>query len=367
MTDGALTADGCYRWVVRLVGADGTSSRFASGSVLLDTTKPLPPDAAASGERVVQRRTNAVVWAAPRSAGGLTLTASGRDRGAGVVEHRFGTPTPGSGWSVSASSVTSDPASVTVSWTAGAGPARLEVTSVDALGHEGEPRVVELRVDRAAPRGARWYWPGSGYGQTSGHQPDLHFSAGTDAGSGLADLQPVQRQRRPLANGVCGGAWRNDGPAVMRGRYSEDVSAVSGWCYRWLLRPTDAVGNAGRSIASGNIRLDMAPPIGDFATPDEGSFAAGTATSFRVAWTEQEVDGVGPTSRVLERESAKPVPDGTCVGVAWRPDGFAVTKRSPSRQTGLAPGRCYRWRLNLADAAGNAATYVSGVVLVQAP
>jgi hypothetical protein len=51
--------------------------------------------------------------------------------------------------------------------------------------------------------------------------------------------------------------------------------------------------------------------------------------------------------------------------VTWRPDGSIDSGSSPSGQSGLRHGYCYRWRLNLTDHNNMVGVGISGRVLVR--
>jgi len=109
----------------------------------------------------------------------------------------------------------------------------------------------------------------------------------------------------------------------------------------------------------------VTPPTGDFKSPDEGTFTVITSTSTTVRWSQHDTGGSGGLiSHLLERERAVPVTPGSCDGVFWLPDRDEYSGPSPSTQTGLVAGECYRWRLDLTDRAHMVGVTISGSVLV---
>ena len=72
-----LAADGCTRWLARLIDADGGSTRFSSPAVLRDTTATRAPELQVTGARAVQRG-GGTAWVRAGS-GSLILVADGRD------------------------------------------------------------------------------------------------------------------------------------------------------------------------------------------------------------------------------------------------------------------------------------------------
>ena len=363
-----LNPDGCYRWFVRLTAADASSERWSSGSVLVDTTVPPPPDLAGTGTGVWQGRPNGTIWIRGGGSGTLHLTAQGTDPSSGVAAEQFGTLSAASGWAYHPGSVSKDPATVSLRWSQGAVGTSLRVTSTDSVGNVGGARTVSIRVDSSRPSPPRWVWPAPGRTTIAQDTPSLLWSGASDSGSGPARLQLVQRQRGTVRRaGSCAGvAYRSDGPPRLLDRHHEERDVVTNSCYRWILTPLDQVGNRGRAVMSGTVLVDLTPPAATFTNPRGGGVHVTAATSITLRWTERQSGGSGgAVTRSLERERGKIVKPGTCTGVFWRPDGKADTGPSPSPQTGLKPGYCYRWRLNLGDRALNVGVYLSARLLIK--
>jgi hypothetical protein len=360
----ALDTDGCTRWVIRLVDGDGGSARFASTPVLRDTTDPRAPVVLGSGPRAWQGRPDAPIWVRA-GVGSLELTATGKDAGSGATVHVFGPLSPGAGWQRPPSVAGGSSSSITVGWGAGARDATLEVTATDALGRDGAARLVSLRVDGDPPTSLGWREPRTGTFEVTGDVPELDWRRLADAGSGVAVLQPVQRQvARPVRDGCRRVRWADDGPVQWVARHDEQWSVRSGRCYRWIVRPVDRVGNAGPRMISGTVLLDLAAPVADFRTPDEGRTRVVSRRRLEVSWVERARFGGGPVGRALERERVA-AQGRACPGEGWEPDGEPRTGRSPILVRGLDRGFCYRWRLNLADRHDNARAELSGVVRVR--
>jgi len=356
-----LGGDGCTRWLVRLTDEDGGSARFASPAVLRDTLRPSPPVVRASGEGVWQRGTG-TVWVRAGS-GSLVLDAGGRDGGSGVVGHTFGPLSDGTGWTLEPRA--DDGGSrLALDWSTAAVATSLEVTATDATGRTGGARSVQVRVDGSVPRSSGWREPESGTFERASDEPELTWRPLADDGSGVAVLQFVQRQMaRPVGDRCRGVVWEDDGPIQRVALHDEQWDVRSGRCYRWILVPVDRVGNVGQRVVSGTLLTDLFAPKADFLAPDEGTQTTINTTTFRVAWTERRRVGGGSTSRRLERERVW-AGDGPCPATGWVPQGRAETGRSPIQASGLRPGWCYRWRLNLADDHDNVSAELSGTVKV---
>jgi hypothetical protein len=358
-----LAEDGCTRWLVRLIDEDGGSARFASPAVLRDTRDPGKPAVTLEGEGVA--RAGTTVWVRGGT-GSLVLIASGVDVGSGVASHTWGELSVPDGWSVEPGPG-GDGSAITLSWGPEAADTTIGVRATDATGRTGPARTMALRVDGTGPRANGWFDPPSRTDRVSGSIVELGWRAIEDAESGPASLQRVQRQVAKPVRGACAGvAWTDDGPSRLVTPRDEQWDLRSGRCYRWILTPRDAVGNAGKPAVSGSVFVDLLAPKADFLAPDEGTVRVTTASRVRVAWTELRREGGGESFRTLERERVAAVGD-TCPELGWVRQGAIDDGPSPSRSVGLKPGYCYRWRLNTSDSRDNVASELSGIVRVVAP
>ncbi len=357
-----LSPDGCYRWAVSLVDADGDAATWTSGTVLVDGTRPRAPDVVASGSHVWQSKADSTVWVRGGS-GSLQLTAFDRDRGSGSVKTHFGVLSRSTGWTYDPGTVASVPGSTKLAWhSAASGSTTLAISDTDAVGLDGADRQVTVTVDRTPPTAATWSEP-LGF-HASFMSPDLRWRSGTDAGSGWAARQLIQQQRAKVVHtGSCGGLdWANDGAAQPMLRPSEPTGLLSGYCYRWRLTALDRVGDRGPTRTSGVILYDGRAPAGAFTRAVAGTSHTQTGSTFRLTWTESEHGGSGGLTHVLERERKTRAADGSCAGRLWRLDGPTRTVGSGYTATGLVAGYCYRWRLVLQDGAANVTTVISGIV-----
>src|SRR5262249_2537887 len=158
------------------------------------------------------------------------------------------------------------------------------------------------------------------------------------------------RQRGAIVTaGTCDGvSFSDDGPRRPLDKRHVESDIQSGFCYRYVLTSVDRVGNLGKRVRSGVILADVTPPTGNFSTPDEGTTTVLKSTSVTVRWTQHDTGGSGGLiSHLLERERGAPITAGTCDGVSWVPDRNEYTGSSPSTQSDLVAGTCYRWRLDL--------------------
>jgi hypothetical protein len=366
--ESGLAPDGCYRWFVRLTSGDGTSAAWATGAVLVDTRAPPPPQVTGSGRNVFQSGPVTTIWVRGGHAGTLRLNANGTDPASGIMRHDFGAPSQTTGWTVTTTPPSGDPSAISLDWSANAVDTTIAVRSTDRAGHTGSARTVVIRVDSRRPGAPAWKLPLPDSSTIADDVPELHWGKGSDSGSGFAALQLVQRLRgRIVRAGSCSGvAYRADGAARLLDTHHQEIDVVSGFCYRWVLTPLDNVGNTGRTVTSGTVLVDRTPPTANFTSPNEGGLVARSSSTFSVRWAQAESGGSGGiVDRWLERERGRVVHAGSCNGVTWRVDGPTDQGSSPSAQSGLRPGYCYRWRLNLEDRASNVGSYLSGRVLIQ--
>lgn len=359
-------SDGCLRWVVRLRFDVGPSAAFDSGAVIVDTTAPPPPHVISEGESTWQDGTDQAVWVRGGVTGSVSLTISGTDPASGAATEQLVLPS-GHGWQVVDGPTAATPSLLQLHWSADAVATTLEIRTIDATGHLGAPRNLRLRVDGSAPSAPSWKWPPPGRTTVVTATPELLWQHGGDQGSGVATLQLIQRERGAIQQrGSCAGVqWARDGAARLLDRHHVERDLASRYCYRYTLTALDRVGNRGAKVHSGVILSDVTPPALNFLTPNEGTLTVTGHRSIVVRWTEHESGGsAGIASRSLERERGRIVTPGTCNGVTWAPDGSADTGVSPSAQSGLRRGYCYRWRLSVADLSNMVGVAISGRVLV---
>ena len=132
-----------------------------------------------------------------------------------------------------------------------------------------------------------------------------------------------------------------------------------------LIDSSHVAGTANTSTFD-TVYFDTTGPAADFTTPNEGATYPQAATSYTIAWTESDLNGIGVDTtggRSLQRWKGNPS-GGSCAATTWSTDGAPVTTVSSVNQTGLVTGTCYRWVQTLADFAGNTGSDTSGAVLV---
>lgn len=87
--------------------------------------------------------------------------------------------------------------------------------------------------------------------------------------------------------------------------------------------------------------------------------------AFEVAWTETSLFGV--SSRSLQRQRAPSVDALDCATANYVTDGQPSPAASPTMQSELQPGYCYRWQQTIVDSQGDDATAISGAVFIAFP
>jgi subtilisin family serine protease len=131
------------------------------------------------------------------------------------------------------------------------------------------------------------------------------------------------------------------------------------------IRSTDAMGAEGAARRV-ELRIDgSAPDSPKWTTPASGTLRR-TSGDAEVSWGGATDTGAGLASeQLVQRQRGPVVSTGTCSGVVFQDDGAARLLARHARETGLASGYCYRWRLTARDRVGNlGATTTSGKVLI---
>ncbi len=358
--------DGCVRWLVTTTTSGGRVASFASDPVIVDTTAPFEPRMAASGDGVYQHKPNDAIWIRGGVGGTLTLTFNANDTASGAATTQLRVLS-GHGFTISTPPGSGNTASAEIDWSSSVTNGAIEARTTDGAGHIGPWRTIDIKVDATKPSRPHWLWPVAGTSSIVTETPSLLWTKASDTGSGFAPLQLVQRQRGAIVtSGSCDGvSFSDDGSARLTDERHVESDIQSGYCYRYVLTALDRVGNQGKRVRSGVILADVTPPTGNFKTPDEGSFTVSQSTSVTVQWSQHDTGGSGGLiSHLLERERAVPVTPGSCDGVFWVPDKNEYAGSSPVTQTGLTPGDCYRWRLDLTDRAHMVGVSISGSVLI---
>ncbi len=144
------------------------------------------------------------------------------------------------------------------------------------------------------------------------------------------------------------------------GTWRITVSALSNGQHSITARARDAANNLSAPSGALLITIDAAAPSASFSSPDAGT-SESHAASYSVAWTES-----GTGSLVVRRSLQREVAD-SCDSQTWTADGAPDTTATPSNQSSLQDGKCYRWVQTLTDRAGNVANDRSGSVLIKIP
>ena len=201
-----LTPGRCYQWRIHFADRAAHWVDRLSGVILIDTSAPAAPSIDLSGAQGVSRTGNTIFFR-PDAAGTMTLAAASLDPESSIDHYAFGALSAPEGWTYTPGQGSSK----TLTWSAGAGPATLEVTATNAGGMTSEPIVLSLVPDDGAPT-ATFTSPAAG--QTGIQTAPGYGVSWTedDAGSGVA-TRSVQRQKASVVTaGTCAGvSWSNDG------------------------------------------------------------------------------------------------------------------------------------------------------------
>lgn len=104
-------------------------------------------------------------------------------------------------------------------------------------------------------------------------------------------------------------------------------------------------------------------PVIAVTAPSKGVTYTRRATA-EIVWTETLLAGETVASRTVTQEST-PVEGGACASGSWEPDGDPQPADPGAFTSGpLDGGTCYRWRIDVADGSGRAASATTRVVFV---
>ena len=334
-------------------GNTGPAANADGSSLTLDRVAP-----------TVSSFTSAV--SSPTNDTSITYTLTFSESVSGIVAADFanaGTAT-GCTFTPSAASGSSISVTVTTCSTTGTLQPRLTTNSVtDAVGNTGPAANADatttLTLDRVAPTVSSFTSADATPTNALSATYTLAFS---ESVTGLASSD--------LTNG---GTAANCAFSVTGTGASYTVT-VNGCADSGTLRPrlatngvSDLVGNAGpiaSADASTTITIDRVAPTVSWTTPVTGSTYT-SSTSITVVWTASDaVAGVASLS--LTRERVAITNAGLCAGGSWAADGASidVTGESSRAVTGLLSGYCYRWVLDVIDAADNSMSSTSGERLI---
>jgi len=152
-------------------------------------------------------------------------------------------------------------------------------------------------------------------------------------------------------------------PAVVSGNPASRALSFTAEALGTTL-PVQAINGSGLTSDAATVSFtpDGDAPVIAFTTPSDGT-AYLADSSVDVAWTESDA-GSGIFASSILRQRGAVVTAGTCAGVTWANDGAPDPGLSPRTNSGLLDGYCYRWILSVGDNVGNAASALSGSLLV---
>jgi hypothetical protein len=311
------------QWVYSVTPVFATNWRGAeslkSNPVMTDSTPPVNAlsislgtgGAFASGGTVFYRGV---------AAGSFTLTNALTDSGSGPASSSTATLSGTStGWTHSASTVatptggpyTSNP----FGWTAGtvSGPTEL-VTGRDVAGNTASSTLSYANDSLSPSPGSITYLDGP----QPGRSVTVTFSAGIDAGSGIATRQ-LQRASAALTAGVCGTftGFSNAGPDTPTSPYVDSLVANK-TCYQYRYVVTDRVGNQDIATSPNVSKVDFAGAQVSLGTAATYSVLAGTGVVSTGLTTVSGDLGVSPSNSIVG------FPPGVVSGTVHAGDGPAA-------------------------------------------
>ena len=258
-----------YRVVATYHGWTATSNEAGPVTVTIDTTAPANAITLSSVTGGAFK-SGATVYYRGVAAGSFRLTNAVSDSGpsgpaSSATAVLSGTST---GWTHSPS-VVSTPAggpyvSSAFSWSAATTTSPGEtVTGADVAGNTAATALT-FTDDSVAPAGGTV--DATGLGGTGGRYStstglSIAFSAGTEAGSGLATGAQLQRASASLTAGSCGtyGAYAQVGANDPASPVANTVPADQ-TCYRYRYVVSDRVGNPATTYTSADIKVDTTAP-----------------------------------------------------------------------------------------------------------
>ncbi len=332
----------CYRWQQTLRDRAGNTAVATSGALLIDTSAPSTPHLTAWGANAYQRAPNGTIYFRGGVSGRLTLYSSADDPQSGVTSTSFGSVS-GSGWTSSAGTVWSNPATRTATWSSTAGNGSISVTVRNGVGKASSVRVGSIVRD-ATPPEAAFVAPGESLGWAGGYYT-ISWRA-SDEGAGPDPLARLQRQRAPIAaDGTCAGTtWAIDGESTYVSSPAVSRNISGGYCYRWWLTVADQVGNA-RRVLSAPVIADVARPVvSDLSASLSANSYLGTNRTAPVALTWSGTDsGSGLVVYELQQSTN---------GGEWT-DLPLTSPLQTIRSVRVVAGTAYAFRVRAMDAVGN--------------
>ncbi len=180
-------------------------------------------------------------------------------------------------------------------------------------------------------------------------------------GVSVSSTTVVVQTSRPVGVTGCDLRWLPVGSASVPGASYHAAGLPVNRCYRFLL--VLATGTGTQTVTSPTIIPAPAGlgPTADFTNPFEDGLVDYETTA-RIGWAPRDTFGSTITSTSLFEESA-PAVGGSCAGVKWASaTKLAFTGSSVNRT--LQRSFCYRYLLELQDAAGFRSWLTSGAMLV---
>jgi RHS repeat-associated protein len=361
-----LVNNSCYRVGVRAIGAvagiGGGSSVYAySNPVLIDTTTsaglgaPIVTDNCA-GIGSCYRAGNTIYFN-PSAAKKIVLSSTGTDLISGTTSSTFSFTIPSTGWTSGIGTITGNPASAWLTWSASSVATNVSVATVDGAGVVS-PATTLIFVPQAGPE-ADFATPVAG--TINYAKPGSYSVAWTEtAGTSSITSRSLQRQTEVVgSDGTCNANnWTNDttAPPVTTGSPVSSTGLVADTCYQWVQTLTDTAGT--HTFTSAPVLVDGTAPTVSFLSPAANAPVSATVTITGTAFDAH----FGSTGSWSLSYGAGTAP------TTWAPIGnaqdiSATAGTLATWATGSLNG-IYTLKLTATDAAGNAPQPTQEVIYI---
>lgn len=279
-----LASNTCYRLAIQVGDNLGNWSGYnASNPILVDTATPAAPTVSDNCATIgACNRSGNTIYFQPAAAKTITLTSAGVNTPSGIASSNFGALSAATGWTYASGVVSGNPASKTLTWSAGATQTvTLPVNVTNSVGTNSPTTTLTFVPDPGAK--AAFSNPGPVGAPTTALAPGTGVTVAWAETPGLSPItaRSLQMYTEPTnADGSCpaGGSWTTQGAASSAtGSVSFPASGfIAGSCYRWVQTLTDSLGPL--PFTTGSLYVDATAPTVSIAAPAAGQPLSGNVS-----------------------------------------------------------------------------------------